>query len=168
LAARPLHPALLALLAGAVVASLTAAALGAGVPLILTSWASSMALIVTATDQPAAHPARVAGGHVVSGLVGLGLVLAFGHLSLTQLAAGPGAAELARACALVGAGVTLALGAMMLTGALHPPAAANPLIILVSGAATPSGALLLLVMGAAMLALVAFALRRHLRLHVRG
>lgn len=149
----------LALLCGVVVAVLAAVAFAASVPLILTSWASSMGLITTATGTPPAAPWRVAGGHLVSGAVGLGFVLVAGPHDLAQLAAAPLPQQLA-AAALIGLAVAVAVAAMWLTGALHPPAAANPAIALVSPLAAGLPYAALVTGGALVLGLVALLLHR--------
>ena len=149
----------LAALCGVVVALLAAGAFLAAVPLILTSWASSMGLITTATGTPPAAPWRVAGGHLVSGAVGLGFVLVAGPEDLAQLAAAPLPVQLA-AAALIGLAVATAVAAMWLTGALHPPAAANPAIALVSPLAVGLPYASLVVGGAVVLGLVSLALHR--------
>lgn len=131
----------------------------ASVPLILTSWASSMGLITTATGTPPAAPWRVAGGHLVSGGVGLGFVLVAGPEDLTRLAAAPLPAQLA-AAGLIGLAVACAVAAMWLTGALHPPAAANPAIALVSPLAVGWPYAGLVIGGALALGAVSFAVHR--------
>lgn len=149
----------LAALCGVVVAALAAAAFVASVPLILTSWASSMGLITTATGTPPAAPWRVAGGHLVSGAVGLGFVLMAGPEDLAQLAAAPLPAQLA-AAGLIGLAVAVAVAAMWFTGALHPPAAANPAIALVSPLAAGLPYAGLVLGGAVVLGTVSLALHR--------
>lgn len=147
---------------GVVVASLASAALLAGVPLILTSWASSMALITTNTRADPAVPWRVAGGHLVTGGLGLLLVQVAGHIDLAGLASAGAAdpAGAARAAGLVFCGVAGGVGAMMASRVLHPPAAANAVILLVSPAVTPASGAQLLVLGAVTLATTAWLLRR--------
>jgi CBS-domain-containing membrane protein len=89
------------------------------VPMILTSWASSAALIGSLRSSPAARPVTVAGGHIVSGSVGIALLLI----------ARQGLPFDARWLIALGVGMAVAL--MAATRLLHPPAAANPAITLV-------------------------------------
>jgi CBS-domain-containing membrane protein len=89
------------------------------VPMILTSWASSAALIGGLRNAPAARPLAVSGGHIVSGLVGIGALL----IARQGLSFDPRW--------LIAPGVGLAVALMAVTRLLHPPAAANPAITLI-------------------------------------
>jgi CBS-domain-containing membrane protein len=121
------------------------------VPMILTSWASSAALIGGLRTSPAARPMAVSGGHVISGLVGIGALL----LAKQGLPFDP--------CWLIAPGVGLAVLLMTATRLLHPPAAANPAITLVVPTEPVSFAVALFA-GAALLATLTFVLDRSERL----
>ncbi len=99
-----------------------------GIPLMLTSWASSAALIAGFRTSPAARPAPAAIGHVVSGAIGAILISFSTQFSIDAMLLAP-----------VGAG--LAVMAMMLARNFHPPAAANAAIPLVSDVVTQDFAL---------------------------
>jgi CBS-domain-containing membrane protein len=117
------------------------------VPMILTSWASSAALIGGLRESPAARPLAVSGGHIISGLVGIGaLLLAKQGLPFD-------------ARWLIAPGVGLAVLLMTATRLLHPPAAANPAITLVVPTEPISFAIALCA-GAVLLALLTFVLDR--------
>jgi CBS-domain-containing membrane protein len=117
------------------------------VPMILTSWASSDALIGGLRASPAARPLAVSGGHIVSGLVGIAMLLiAKTGLPLDQRW-------------LIAPGVGLAVALMAATRLLHPPAAANPAITLVVPTDPISFAIALLA-GAGLLALLTYVLDR--------
>lgn len=111
--------------------TLVALAVVADSPLILTSWASSSALIAMLRGADAASPRCVFGGHIVSTLAGMAMLLLFGPTPWA-----------------IGLGVALAVAAMWLGGMVHPPAAANAAIAMVIptsmpllGAVTLGGAL---------------------------
>ena len=89
---------------------LTAAAM-MGSAVILTSWASSIALILSAPDTPAARPRQIIGGHIISAALGIGLAAISGH-SLWMIAVS----------------VPLAIVITHCCGVLHPPAIANSAI----------------------------------------
>jgi CBS-domain-containing membrane protein len=79
------------------------------VPMILTSWASSAALIGGLRSSPAARPLAVSGGHIISGLVGIGaLVIAKQGFPFDPRW-------------LIAPGVGLAVPLMTATRLLHPP-----------------------------------------------
>jgi CBS-domain-containing membrane protein len=117
------------------------------VPMILTSWASSAALIGALRASPAARPMAVGGGHLISGLVGIGALL----MAKQGLPFDPRW--------LIAPGVGLAVLLMTVTRLLHPPAAANPAITLIVPTEPVSFAIALFA-GAAMLAILTYALDR--------
>lgn len=94
--------------------ALVALAIWAGSPLIMTSWASSSALIATLRNAPSARPKAAFAGHILSTLAGM--------LVFTLL--GP-------SLWWIGLAVSLAVVAMWATDTVHPPAAANAAIIFV-------------------------------------
>jgi CBS-domain-containing membrane protein len=117
------------------------------VPMILTSWASSAALIGGLRASPAARPLAVSGGHIISGLVGLGALM----IAKQGLPFDPRW--------LIAPAVGVAVLLMAATRLLHPPAAANPAITLVVPTDPISFAIALFA-GAALLALLTFLLDR--------
>jgi CBS-domain-containing membrane protein len=117
------------------------------VPMILTSWASSAALIGGLRSSPAARPMAVSGGHIISGLVGIAALL----LAKQGLPFDPRW--------LIAPGVGLAVLLMTVTRLLHPPAAANPAITLIVPTEPMSFAIALFA-GAALLAMLTFVLDR--------
>jgi CBS-domain-containing membrane protein len=120
--------------------ALVALAIWAHSPLIMTSWASSSALIAMLRSAPAARVKAVFGGHVVSTMAGMAVLIVLGP-----------------SVWWIGPAVSLAVLAMWATDTVHPPAAANAAIIFV----TPVPLLWfggVTLAGAAGLALVAYAL----------
>ncbi|WP_261404498.1 HPP family protein [Chenggangzhangella methanolivorans] len=67
--------------------------------------------------SPLAQPRNVIGGHLVSTAVGLAAFMAFGATPLA-----------------FGVGVGLAIAAMLLTRTTHPPAGADPIVVILAGA----------------------------------
>lgn len=121
LRALPWRSALLAGL-GASLAIGTLAELSAhsSLPLIIAPFGASCALVFGAPASPLAQPRNVIGGHLIS--AALGLVAA-------TLVASPAAA--------MAVGVGLAIAGMLLTGTLHPPAGANPIVVVLTAATWP-------------------------------
>jgi len=96
-------------LAIAVIAALTASL---SVVLVLGSFGASCVLIFGYPDVPFSQPRNVIVGHVISSLVGLVFLTAFGpHWWAVALAVGT------------------AIALMMLTRTVHPPAGSNPVIV---------------------------------------
>lgn len=112
-----------------------------GSPLIMTSWASSAALILGPRDAPAARPIAVLMGHLVSSLVATAFLLA-----------GP-------SIWWIGPAVALSFALMAGLGVLHPPAAANAAILMITPTA-PTWFLGATFVGASALAAMAWGLRK--------
>lgn len=93
------------------------------VPWLMAPFGASCVLVFGVPESPLAQPRNVVAGHFVTSLVGL-LVLEF-------LGAGWATAALA---------VALGIGAMQFTSTTHPPAGANPLVVM---AAQPAWGFLL-------------------------
>ena len=74
---------------------------------------ASAVLLFAVHESPLAQPRAIIGGHLVSALVGFGLLHLLGNTPLAQ-----------------GIAVGLSIWLMMLTRTLHPPAGATPLVIL--------------------------------------
>ena len=91
-----------------------------GQPLLMAPLGASCFLMFVVPDNPVAQPRNVIGGHVVSALVGMAVLTLFGS-----------------AWWAMGVGVGLAIIAMRLTHTNHPPAASDPLLILLSPLGPP-------------------------------
>lgn len=108
------------------------------VALVLGSFGASCVLVFGYPDVPFSQPRNVVAGHVISSLVGLGFLTAFGaHWWAVALAVGT------------------AIALMMLTRTVHPPAGSNPVIVFLT---QPSWSFLLFPTLVGVLVLVAVAL----------
>ncbi|WP_409343842.1 HPP family protein [Paenibacillus sp. MBLB4367] len=83
---------------------------------IMAPFGASCVLVFVAWDAPLSQPRNVVGGHLVSTVVGLTVFHSGGS--------GIWAVALA---------VGLAIGAMVLTRTTHPPAGANPIVVMMAG-----------------------------------
>jgi CBS-domain-containing membrane protein len=137
------------ILAGAVAGLGAAIAIGvmewfsfvAHYPMAVIPFATSIVLVIGSPNAEPAQPRALIGGHLVTTLVGLGV------LKLT----GPHAWAAATA-------VGLSIVAMYLTGTFHPPAGINPLLVVSNN--LPWSFLIVPVLAGAML-LTAFACTWH-------
>ncbi len=98
------------------VAAMEMAATASAVPYGLVPFVTSVVLVMTLPDSAPARPRAVIGGHVVSTLVGYGMLAAFGP-SPWNAAAATGIAALL----------------MMATRTLHPPAGIDPFLVVNDG-----------------------------------
>jgi CBS-domain-containing membrane protein len=104
------------LIGGAVgIGSIALLAHSQGVPLLMAPFGATCVLLFAAPDAPLAQPRNVVGGHFISSLVGL--------LFLKFVGAGP---------VEMGLAVGLAIALMQLTRTVHPPAGADPLVVMMS------------------------------------
>ncbi len=87
-----------------------------GYPLLMAPFGATCVILFTAAAAPFAQPRNVIGGHFISALVGLIALYFFGQ--------GPIVMALA---------VATAIAAMQFFRVVHPPAGANPLVILMAG-----------------------------------
>jgi CBS-domain-containing membrane protein len=87
-----------------------------GFPLLMAPFGATCVLMFAAPDTPLAQPRNVIGGHLVSSLIGL--------VFLKFIGTGP---------LEMGVAVGLAIALMQLTRTVHPPAGADPLVVLVGG-----------------------------------
>ncbi len=111
-------PALVAGLGGALAIGILASlAEGLGQMLLIAPFGASSVLLFCLPESPLAQPRNVIGGHLVSAFVGLA--------ALALIGPGPLGYAL---------GVGCAIALMRLTETLHPPAGADPLVILFGGA----------------------------------
>lgn len=88
----------------------------AGVPLLMAPFGATCVLLFAAPGAPLAQPRNVIGGHLIATLVGLAIMNI----------AGAGAWQMA-------AGVGIAIALMQFFRAVHPPAGANPIVVLSAG-----------------------------------
>ncbi|RJE87331.1 HPP family protein [Paracoccus onubensis] len=85
--------------------------------LLIAPFGASCVLLFALPSSPLAQPRNVIGGHFLSALVGLLVLMLVGDGAL--------------AC---GIGVGLAIAVMQITGTVHPPAGGNPLVVILTGA----------------------------------
>ncbi|MDN7407982.1 HPP family protein [Burkholderia vietnamiensis] len=119
---------------------------GTGVPLLMTPLGASCVLLFAAPNSPYAHPRNLVFGHLISCFVGLAVASLHVH--------GPWAMAIS-----VGA----AIAAMQLTKTLHPPAGADPLVILMTENASIHGFLVSVPLGVLLLLLVALVFNNVVR-----
>ncbi|MEC4114210.1 HPP family protein [Myroides pelagicus] len=86
-------------------------------PLIMAPFGATCVLAFGVPDSPLAQPRNIIGGHILSSIIGL-LCLTFLGTQWYSLAIGVGAS----------------IGLMLLTKTTHPPAGADPLVIILAGA----------------------------------
>lgn len=110
-----------------------------GAALLIARFGASCVLVFALPASPLAQPRNVIGGHLVSTAVGLAAFMVFGATPLG-----------------FAAGVGLAIAAMIITRTTHPPAGADPIVVILAGAswtflAAPvlAGALAIVAAGAA-------------------
>lgn len=130
-------------------------ALLSGSALLMAPLGATAVLVFGLADSPLSRPRHVIGGHALSMFIGL-LCLFF----VSSVA--PGSAALPTMLA-AGIGTGLAIALMLATRTVHPPAGANPLLLLFSGAGFADAALLIAlpgVFGAVLLYLVAVLIRK--------
>jgi len=82
-------------------------------PILMAPLGASAVLAFGVPDSPLAQPRNIIGGHIVSALVGLIFLALFGD-----------------SWWVMGPAVASAIAAMQILGVVHPPAGANPLIVL--------------------------------------
>lgn len=112
-----LGTALRGLLAGTLAIGLLGWLSGAsGLPLLIAPFGASCVLLFAMPDSPLAQPRNLIGGHLVAATVGLAV----------SIVLGPGVWH-------AGLAVGIAIAAMELSGTLHPPAGADPLVIMLGG-----------------------------------
>jgi CBS-domain-containing membrane protein len=107
--------------------------------LLIAPFGASCVLVFAIPQSPLAQPRNVVGGHLISTVAGL---MVFNALGQTPLA--------------FGLGVGLAITAMLLTGTVHPPAGADPIVVVFASASWPFlfapvlvGTMCIILMGAA-------------------
>lgn len=83
---------------------------------LMAPFGATMVLLFALPASPLAQPRNIVGGHLLTALVGLALLHGVGVTAWS-----------------LGLGVGLAIALMMITRTTHPPAGANPLLIMLSG-----------------------------------
>ncbi|MBZ0071160.1 MAG: HPP family protein [Gammaproteobacteria bacterium] len=97
------------------ISALTLLTSSAGVPVLMAPFGASCFLVFAVPESPFAQPRNVIGGHLVSTAVGL-LLLTFAGTEGW----------------VMGLAVGLSITAMLLTRTGHPPAGADPLVVLLA------------------------------------
>lgn len=122
-----------------------------GQPLLMAPLGASCFLMFVVPDNPVAQPRNVIGGHVVSALTGMAVITLLGS-----------------AWWAMGLGVGLAIIAMRLTQTNHPPAASDPLLLMLSPLGAPGwGFVLTPVLAGAVLVVAVAVVFNRLRPGVR-
>ena len=88
--------------------------------LLIAPFGASCVLVFALPQSPLAQPRNVIGGHLISTAVGLAAFSMFGGEPIG-----------------IGLAVGAAIAAMQLTGTLHPPAGADPIVVILAKAAWP-------------------------------
>jgi CBS-domain-containing membrane protein len=114
-----------------------------GLPLLIAPFGASCVLLFAVPDSPLAQPRNLIGGHLVAAVVGLAV----------SVLLGPGVWH-------AGLAVGLAIAAMELTGTVHPPAGADPLVIMLAGTTKLTFLLVPMLAGVAILLVIALLLAR--------
>ncbi|MBL4601908.1 MAG: HPP family protein [Emcibacteraceae bacterium] len=86
-------------------------------PFLFAPLGASAVLAFAVPDSPLAQPRNIIGGHLISAIVGVLFLLLLGSSWWVMALA-----------------VATAIAAMLLTRTVHPPAGANPLLVLMTGA----------------------------------
>lgn len=87
------------------------------VTLLIAPFGASCVLVFGLPQSPLAQPRNVIGGHLISSAVGLASLFLFGATPLA-----------------FGLGVGVAITAMLMTRTTHPPAGADPIVVILVGA----------------------------------
>ena len=120
-AARPWKESLVAGVGGFVaIFALASARADLGANVLIAPFGASRVLVFAIPQSPLAQPRNVIGGHLISTAAGLSVFCLLGQTPL--------------AFAL---GVGLAITAMLLTGTVHPPAGADPIVVIFASASWP-------------------------------
>jgi len=86
-------------------------------PLLMAPFGATCVLAFGVSDSPLAQPRNVIGGHILSTFIGLVCLQVFGHEWWAMALA-----------------VATAIAGMQLTRTVHPPAGADPLVVMLTGA----------------------------------
>ena len=83
---------------------------------LIPPFGASMVLVMAVYDSPLAKPKNLIFGHILSALSGVMILYLLGNTFIS-----------------LGLGVALAVFVMMITNTVHPPAGANPIIVILTG-----------------------------------
>ena len=83
---------------------------------LIPPFGASMVLVMAVHESPLAQPKNLMFGHVLSALSGVLVYMVLGQSFYA-----------------LGSGVALAIFIMMITNTIHPPAGANPIIVILGG-----------------------------------
>ena len=83
---------------------------------LIPPFGASMVLVMAVYDSPLAKPKNLILGHILSALSGVIIFYLLGNTFIS-----------------LGLGVALAVFVMMITNTVHPPAGANPIIVILTG-----------------------------------
>jgi hypothetical protein len=118
IAARPWGESVIAGIGGfTTIFVLAASSAGLGANLLIAPFGASCVLVFAIPQSPLAQPRNVIGGHLISTVAGLSVFCLLGSTPLS-----------------FALGVGLAISAMSLTGMLHPPAGADPIVVIFAAA----------------------------------
>lgn len=126
-----------------------------GSALLMAPLGATAVLVFGLPDSPLSGSRHVMGGHALSMSIGLLCLFIVSFVA-------PGSAALPTTLA-AGIGTGLAIALMLATRTVHPPAGANPLLLMFSGVGFTDAALLIAlpgVFGAVLLYLVALLIRK--------
>nr|WP_242222603.1 HPP family protein [Bacillus cereus group sp. BfR-BA-01380] len=85
-------------------------------PWLMAPFGASCVLAFGLWNAPLSQPRNIIGGHIISTLVGISLYQLFGNEPW-----------------VIALGVATAISCMMLTKTTHPPAGANPIVVILTG-----------------------------------
>ena len=83
---------------------------------LIPPFGASMVLVMAVHESPLAQPKNLIFGHILAALSGVLIYVLLGETFYS-----------------IGLGVALAIFAMMMTNTVHPPAGANPIIVILGG-----------------------------------
>ena len=83
---------------------------------LIPPFGASMVLVMAVYESPLANPKNLILGHILSALSGVIIFYLLGNTFIS-----------------LGLGVALAVFVMMMTNTVHPPAGANPIIVILTG-----------------------------------
>ncbi|MGF6773652.1 CBS-domain-containing membrane protein [Paraburkholderia sp. GAS199] len=143
-------PALLGFIGGTLaIGVLGALAKLTGLPLLIAPFGASSVLLFAAPDSAFAQPRNLVFGHLIAAAIGLAVFWIAG-------------AGVWQAAVAVGA----AIAAMQLTRTVHPPAGADPLVIMLAGGVAPSFLVLPILAGVLLLQIMALLFNGAIRKRV--
>ena len=112
---------------------------------LIPPFGASMVLVMAVYDSPLAKPKNLILGHILSALSGVIIFYLLGNTFIS-----------------LGLGVALAVFVMMMTNTVHPPAGANPIIVILTGQSI-SFVLLPVAVGAFIIVVFAYLYNRLLK-----